>query len=246
MSFVRRISAVFLAGALAAPALMPVRADAAPADRKAEKAQRPAQADRPRPAGERPGVMLERMKQQILSMDLSADQKRQIEELFAKAQDDLASERRQTGEKDLAKFREKAQSTVRELRQKVVGLLNEEQRQSLRRKFQTAQDNAVQGGEMMAERVKNALKSVELSDEQEHKLDALLADSQKKARELTERTQSQMRELMQETRAKVEALLTEEQRQKMKASRPNPNRKPERGGESGTSKPKANAPDDRL
>src|SRR4051794_28432348 len=60
-----------------APVLFAFPARAAPAAaRKAEKAQRRPDAERPHP--ERPAVMLERMKQQILAMDLSADQKRQI------------------------------------------------------------------------------------------------------------------------------------------------------------------------
>ena len=156
----------------------------------------------------------------------------------------MAADRKDAAaEKDAAKFREKAQSTVRELRQKVVSLLNEEQRQALRKKFQAAQANALEGGEQMAARVKEALKSVELTDEQKHKLDALLAESQRKAKELTQRTQAEMRELMQETRAKVEALLTPEQREKMKQSRPQGK---SGNGQGEQSKPKPNAPDDRL
>src|SRR5204862_1364125 len=131
-----------------------------------------------------------------------------------------------------------------ELRQKVDTLLSEEQQQTLKRKFQTAQQNVVAGGEQIAERVKNALKSIELTDEQKHKLDAVVADSERKAKELQERTQSQMRELMQETRAKVEALLTDEQRQKMNESRPV---RPGQGENGARPKPKAaNGPDDRL
>lgn len=239
MCIARRVSMVFLAGASFAAVLPAVCAGAVPAETKTER-----RAEKPlRPLPERPAVMLERMKEQILSMDLSADQKRQIENLFAKAQDELAAERRQSDRKDVAKLRENAQTIVRELRQKVLGLLNEEQRQTLRLKLQAAQGTAVQGGELMADRLKNTLKSVELTDEQKQKLDTLLAETQRKARELTERTQLQMRELMQETRAKVEALLTPEQREKMNESRPL--RKPDRG-EGERPKPKADAPDDRL
>src|SRR4051794_27784405 len=113
MCVARRISMILLSAAVCAPLAVALPAHAAPHKHRA--ARLAADAETPRP-GERPAVMLERMKEQILSMDLSADQKQKIDELFSKAQDELAAERRQSGEKDLAKFREKAQTIIRELR----------------------------------------------------------------------------------------------------------------------------------
>ena len=82
MCFARRISTILLAGAIAAPVVLTVPAKGAQPERKAQKkAVRRAQAENRVP--ERPAAMLERMKQQILALDLSADQKKQIEDLFA-------------------------------------------------------------------------------------------------------------------------------------------------------------------
>jgi Spy/CpxP family protein refolding chaperone len=260
-----------------APGAAPPRPEArrpAEGDRPAARPDRPAgdrppgdrpdgdrpDGDRPtgeRPSGERsePGAIVERMKAELLTMDLSADQKKQVEEIFTKAREELAAHRQQNEAKEPAERREGARAILQALREKIGAVLSDEQRQALRLRMDRAREGGREGaraggepGGMLAERLKHAMKGIDLDDEQTKKLDALLADSQRKMREINEQTRAQIRDLMRDTRGRISELLTPEQREKFKEAMPEggpARRNPEGPGE-GERPRRAEPPAERL
>src|SRR5215207_3525902 len=152
MPATRLIGRALLAAALTGAGLaLPARAadETAPGDRPAEprrpegdrqRGERPGRpdGDRPdRPADQQrldPGAVIERAKADILSMDLSAEQKSQVEAIFAKGKEELAAYRQQSEGKDPGERTEGARAILQAVREKVGGVLNDEQRQALRRR----------------------------------------------------------------------------------------------------------------
>jgi Spy/CpxP family protein refolding chaperone len=212
-------------GLAAAPAVL--RAQDNP-----QRGQGQGQGDRPRrnrgggpggPGG--PGRMspvqtVERSKEDVMSLDLKDDQKTKLDAIFKDAGEQAKSLETEVASLQGRERAEKLQPFGRDLREKVSGVLTEEQKQALRKKM------AGRMATQMTERWQRALGELNLTADQKTKVDALLADAQKKMESQAAEAdpgqgQGQGRgpgggfAAMRETRQKIQDLLTPEQKTKL-------------------------------
>ena len=203
---------------------------AAAAQDTARQGQGQGQGDRPRrgrggpggaggPGRMSPTQTLERSREEVTSLDLKDDQKTKLDAIFKDAAEKaklLEAEVQSLQPRDRA---EKVQPFNRDLREKVAGVLTDEQKQTLRKKM------AARAAGQMTDRWKRVLGELNLTAEQKSKVDAVLADAQKKAEtQAAEADPGQgggrgpgggLFAGMQETRQKIQDILTPEQKQKL-------------------------------
>lgn len=164
-----------------------------------------------------PGAMLDRLKSAVYELQLSDEQKGKVDQVFSDAAEEFKKLREETQGKEPRERMAAFRPALERLREGVTAALTEEQRQALRSKMEAARG----AGGNLVERIRNSLRGVELTAEQQEKVDALLKETEQKAEAIRAEAQSgaqqargKFRELMQETRQKVDALLTPEQHEK--------------------------------
>lgn len=121
-----------------------------------------------------PTQAVEQYQTQVNELNLTADQKTSLEAIFKES-----GEKAKTlaAEVENLQGRERAEKLMpfqRELREKVNGVLTEEQRQTLGKNAATRQ------AKQITERYRRATAELGLSDDQKSKVDAILADTEKK------------------------------------------------------------------
>lgn len=180
-----------------------------------------------------PATLIERLKTNVLSLDLTPEQKTQVEAIFKTAADDVATARREGEGKEPRERADAVRGALQGLREKVAGVLSEEQMTALREKMQQAVRTAGNAGGRMRE----ALAQLELSDEQKEKVRALTSEMQPKleaaraeAQQAGEQARGKLRDLMRENRQKLMEILTPEQREKLRELLPEGGRGPGGGG----------------
>ena len=177
-----------------------------------------------------PQQMLDRFGQAIGELDLSAEQKTQIEEMLRKAADEL-KDMHDDFEIDGAPpgrrggpFRE----YFRELHQELNEILNDEQVRTLREKIAPPPHlrDGRGGGPTtrpFGQLLRDALGKLELSEEQKTQVDQLLDDSAEKMRALREQQENvreQFREIFRDTHEQLNQILTPEQRDQLRELMP--------------------------
>lgn len=121
-----------------------------------------------------PTQAVEQYQTQVNELNLTADQKTSLEAIFKESGEEAKT---LAAEVESLQGRERAEKLMpfqRELREKVNGVLTEEQRQTLRKNAATRQ------AKQMTERYRRAMADLNLSDDQKSKVDAILADTEKK------------------------------------------------------------------
>jgi hypothetical protein len=121
-----------------------------------------------------PAQAVEQYQTQVNELNLTGDQKTKLDAIFKEQ-----SEKAKTlaSEVENLQGRERAEKTMgfnREMREKVNGVLTEEQRTTLRKNAASRQ------AKQMTERYHRATADLNLSDDQKSKIDAILADTEKK------------------------------------------------------------------
>lgn len=207
-------SAALVLGAIA---LTAARAEDPPNNSPSD--QKPAGTDVP-PRPQNGGLqfaMLQRVRKAVDELKLSDEQKAKIDKIFATAESEL-KEARDSANGDRQAIAQKARETFNKLRTDLLPLLDEDQKQQLREKLQTA---AQRGGDLVT-RLRGAMEKLKLTDDQKKKVRDLFEDVGKQARDLRDKAQAgdqdardKFRTLMQDTRQKLGDILTEEQRQKL-------------------------------
>jgi TolA-binding protein len=173
-----------------------------------------------------PTQSVEQMQTQVKELNLSDEQKTKLEAIFKDANEQAKT---LTAEVENLQGRERMQKLMpfqRDLREKVNGVLNDEQKQTLRKNMVTRM------AKQMTDRYRRATADLGLSDDQKTKVDAVLADAEKKMVEAAPADgplgggvagggggQGGPRggpfgEIGRDTREKVSALLTDEQKPK--------------------------------
>ena len=210
-------------------------------------------------------ALIDRMHTAVNELGLSDEQKPKMDEIFAKAKDDLA--KMQPELQDLPAQERGAR--VREFTQKLVsdvkGVLNDEQKAKFDQRVAELQQQrggagggqgAGQGGQMR--RMREAAASLDLSPEQKTKVDEILSKAEKDVEQARQESQGDpeaMREkaraIGQNTTAALEQVLTPEQqtqfRESMRAARGTGNgdgqgARERRGGGAGPASQPANPP----
>jgi hypothetical protein len=169
-----------------------------------------------------PTQNVERTKEDVTSLDLKDDQKTKLDAIFKDAAEQAKSLETEVASMQGRERAEKLQPFNRDLRDKVAGVLTDEQKQALRKKM------AGRMAGQMTERWKRAVGELNLTADQQAKVDAVLADAQKKAEtQAAEADPGQdagggrgpgggrLFAGMQETRQKIQDILTPEQKQKL-------------------------------
>ena len=177
-------------------------------------------------AARNPTQAVDRMREETSALKLRDDQKTKLDAIFKEAETQAKTV---ASESESLQGRERAQKVMgftRDLREKVNGVLTEEQRQTLRK------NQATLMAKQMVENYHRRLGELDLTADQKTKVDAVLADAEKKATEAAAQAQpadgqgqgggrgGPMAEVMRDTREKINQILTPEQQQKLQASGP--------------------------
>jgi Spy/CpxP family protein refolding chaperone len=176
-----------------------------------------------------PVQAVEQYQTQVKELNLTDDQKAKLDAIF---KDSAERAKTLAAEVENLQGQERAQKVMpfqREMRDKVLGVLTDEQKQTLRKNMATRQ------ARQMTERYRRATADLGLSDDQKTKVEAVLTDSEKKFAEAIAQAPSPgeggvggpgggiarggpFREINQTTRDKVNEILTPEQQEKLRAS----------------------------
>ena len=199
-------------------------------------------ASRPAGQGERPGMpLLERARNALNDLHLSDEQKTKVDEIFAKAKEKAESLRQEVQGLDPQERMQRVQEFAKGVKDQVAGVLNDDQRAMLDKKFDEARQNmrnrfgATTGptsrpggaggmGPGMLDRLRDGLAKLELSDEQKAKVKQVFDDVRVKFADLREQLQKgsqeareKVRDLMMDTRQKLGDILTPEQKEKLRS-----------------------------
>lgn len=178
-----------------------------------------------RPARQRGGPELQRLQEAIAKLDLTDDQKQQVEAL----KDSIAETARGMA-KEVKKLppeerREKMREAMGDVREKFMSILTPEQKQKLPEAGRPGPRGG--GGTPLIDRLKQTVDALDLTAEQKTQTDAIFKDAADQAKALRTEAggdRAAMREkageLGRETREKLAAVLTPEQKAKLKESMP--------------------------
>lgn len=175
-------------------------------------------------AARSPTDAVERMRTQVMALNLSDDQKNKLEAIFKES-----DEGARTLATEIASLqgRERAQKMspfVQGMREKVNSVLTDEQKQTLRRNAATAT------AKQQIERYRRATADLGLSDDQKTKVDALLVETEKKMIDAAATAPvagaggdgggggargGPLAQITRDTRAKLNEILTPEQQTKL-------------------------------
>jgi len=176
--------------------------------------------------GRNPTQTVEALQKQVNELKLADDQKTKLDAIFKDAETQAKTLTSEVQSLQGQERRDKMMAFNRDLREKVNGVLTEEQRQTLRKNQGTA------AAKQMVEGQRRRLADLGLSDDQKTKVEAVLADAEKKMADAMAQAQpgdgqggggargGPMAEVMRDTREKINQILTPEQQQKLQASGP--------------------------
>jgi hypothetical protein len=186
------------------------------------------QGDRQRPEGRGegamrdPGRMLDRIQELYGKLNLSDDQKTKVKSIIDDAKKNVAAAMKDLEGKEPRERVEKMREVMQPVREKLMDVLDETQREKLREEFRGGEggrfgspdaqrpnrpgeqsdrpDGARRGRDPgdMIKRLRDNLPELKLSDDQKQKVDSLLSDTEKKITDLRTEAEKQA----QETRAK--------------------------------------------
>lgn len=216
------LQSLVLAGALALGVTSPARAQDAAAQQDGQQAGAQEQGRRGRGQGggaggfaRNPTQAVEQYQTQVNELDLNAEQKTKLAAIFKDAGEQAKTVATEAESLQGRERNQKVMGFQRELREKVAGVLTDEQKQTLRK------NNATRQAKQMTQRYRRATADLGLSEDQKAKVETVLADTEKKAAEAAPVADGggrarggQFREITQETRDKISALLTAEQKTK--------------------------------
>jgi len=198
------------------------------------------------------GQAIEHVRQTLDSLGLSDDQKKQTDQILQEAQEDIAATAKDLKALSPQERREKLQPILKETLEKLRGVLTDDQQAKLREKMRerrqerqadgtdkkqpnaevlpSTRPNAPAGAAArgpLLERLRERLVKLDLSPEQQTKIDAVLDDTARKVQALRQSaadnvsdTRDKARLLMQSTRQQILSILTPEQQQKWRDEQP--------------------------
>ena len=183
-----------------------------------QDARQPAQRPNRGQQGESGAAMLQRLREQFATLDLTVEQKAQVEKILAGMKEQVEALRAdaQTNRLPQTKLRQRMQALMQETREKVMQVLTPEQRQN-------AKEQMAQAGPLaILERIQKMAAQVNLTPDQKTKIGAIITDVRDQAKAIHDKApgdqqaaMQEMQKLIRESREKVMQLLTPEQSQKL-------------------------------
>jgi hypothetical protein len=215
--YLKQLAVVFSVGMISLPALAQ------------ERPERPERAERRAAEGGGGAGLLSRLddlEKRVLAL-LTDEQQKQARPLISQAREQVQSLQGELDKLDVQRreVMDKALDQVGKLREELLVLLTDEQRQQLREGLMGAAGAAVAGdGGAALQRLQESLRQMDLSDEQRQKIAAVREDLQGRLLKLREsaaggdrRAQlAGIRDLMQEMRQQVDKVLTPEQQERLR------------------------------
>jgi Spy/CpxP family protein refolding chaperone len=168
--------------------------------------------------GEAGAGLVQRIQDQIAKLDLTEQQKTEIEKILAGVKDQVEALRAdaRANKVPLADLRDRMQTLLQETRQKTMQVLTPEQRQKVREQM------AEVGPLAILERLQKVAAELNLTDDQKTGIQAIVADAREQAKGIREKAQADrqaamqdLQKLLRESREKIVQLLTPEQSQKL-------------------------------
>ena len=168
--------------------------------------------------GEPGAALLQRVHEQIANLDLTEEQKAQVEKLLAGVKEQVEALRAdaQANKLPQTELRQRMQALMQETRKKVMEVLTPEQKQKAREQMAEA------GPLGMLERIQKMTAELNVTDDQKTKIQAIITDVRDQAKGIREKAQGdrqaamqEMQKLVRESREKIMQLLTPEQSQKL-------------------------------
>jgi transcription initiation factor TFIIIB Brf1 subunit/transcription initiation factor TFIIB len=171
------------------------------------------------PGGARnPAQAVEQLQSSVMALDLKDEQKTQLQAIFKDAGEKAKAVATEVESLQGRERGQRVNAFRQELREKVDGVLNDEQKQTLRKNMVTQQ------AKQSTDRYRRVLGELGLSDDQKTKVEAILADSEKKMIEAAPQAGQgggqgggrggAFGEIARETREKINDVLTVDQQGK--------------------------------
>jgi len=178
---------------------------------------------RPGPGGREPGQFLKMLHERLDKLDLSADQKKQIAEIMSDTEAQIKKTVQETRGDSQDDRRQKFQTILGNLREKIGGVLTDEQKQKLQQEMAAARANGGPGNPL--NKLRENLGKLGLSDDQKSKANTVVDDAQKKMTDMRDQLENgngdrqQVQEkgeaIRDEVKSKLAEILTKEQQDKL-------------------------------
>lgn len=221
------------------------------------------------PRAVRPGPPMQRMNDLLDELNLSDQQRQEIDEILDRARAKMQELREDFEQSNLMPMerRQRIHDAMKIFHDEIADKLDEAQRKIFGQRIEQWQNSAPTSrpfgpgggggfgagrpggpggpggapgawpGAMIVQRIENALRQLQLSDEQQTQIRAILGQTRERLEQIRNEAQSaeqqarqQFRQLMQETRDKLSDVLTEEQRDQLRELLPGPGRAGGGGG----------------
>jgi hypothetical protein len=172
--------------------------------------------------GNNPARTVEQYQTLVNELNLSADQKSKLDAIFKESGEKAKTLATEVESLQGRERREKVMAFTGEMRDKVNGVLSDEQKQTLRKNMATRQ------AQQMTQRYRRATADLGLSEDQKTKVEAVLTDAEKKLTEAMAQAEpgsgqgggrgrgGPFGEITQSTRDKINEILTPEQQEKLR------------------------------
>jgi Spy/CpxP family protein refolding chaperone len=169
-----------------------------------------------RGAGPGPAAIVEHLRQIVEELNLTPDQRSKTDAILDKAQEQMTGLRGQLRDMDPQARADKLREVIGGATQQIAAELTPEQKAQFQSRVDEAR-SAVAGGArgQLLDRVRSAIGSVNLTDDQKTKITSLLDDTSKKLGEAAAQGQPP-REAMQALREQLSQILTPEQLQTLR------------------------------
>lgn len=177
-----------------------------------------------------PGMLLDRVQHAIEELKLSADQQSKIDSIFDDARDMLRSMGPELRDMDPTERQQRTREFLTDLREKVVAVLDDEQKPIFEQKLDELRQNPGPGDRAgrwggALERFRAATSELDLTEEQRGKVETVLNEVREKMHAIREESggdrdamRGKIRELMDETRSQLQEILTPEQQERFRAA----------------------------
>ena len=176
-------------------------------------------------AGAGAGMMLDRARQAVDQLKLTPEQKTKIDKIFKDARGELEQMKTQLESIQPRDRMAEVRDFFDGVRADLALVLTPEQREQIQQKFEQMRDlpNAMPPPGMIADRLRESIPKLNLSDEQLRKVRDLFDDIRPRGEALRQQLESgdtsvraKLRDLGQETREKLREILTPEQQDKLR------------------------------